>query len=71
VEGPEIAEAVEELFFGARDEILIREEGLHRNNDSSAASFGFQYCVAGTTARVLQQPRLRLLKKSVDLCGST
>jgi hypothetical protein len=53
-----MAEAVEELFFGARDEILIREEGLRRNDDSSAASFGFQYCVAGTTARVLQHPRL-------------
>jgi hypothetical protein len=36
-----LAEGVEKLFFGARDEILIREEGLRRNNDSSAASFGF------------------------------
>ncbi len=44
------------LFFGDRDEILSREAGLRRNNDSSTLSSGCNYCAIGLGARVFTQP---------------
>ncbi len=44
------------LLFGGRDEILIREVGLRRNDDSDTSSFGFNYCAEALGARVFTQP---------------
>ncbi len=55
-EGPVVTQAVWKLFFGDQDEILIREVGLSRNNDSPTLPSGFNCCVEGLGIRVFTRP---------------
>ena len=50
------AQAVWELFFGGRDEILIYSVGLSRNNDSPTLPSEFNYCAEGLHTGVFTQP---------------
>ncbi len=43
------------LFFGDRDEILIHEVDLSRNNDSPTLPSGFNYCAEGLDTGVFTQ----------------
>ena len=49
-------EVVWKLFIGDRDEILRREFGLRRNNESPMPPSGFNYCAEGIGLRVFTQP---------------
>ncbi len=55
-ESPKLTQAVWKLFFCDRDEILIREVGLRRNNDSPTPPSGFNYCAEALGVRVFTQP---------------
>ena len=45
-----------ETIFGDQDEILIREVGLSRNNDSPTLPSGFNCCAEGLGIRVFTHP---------------
>ncbi len=45
-----------ETIFGDRDEILIREVDLRRNNDSPTSPSEFNCCAEGLGVRVFTQP---------------
>ena len=51
-----LTQAVWKLFFGDRDEKLIHEVGLSRNNDSPTLPSGFNYCAEGLDTGVVTQP---------------
>ncbi len=55
-ERPLLTQAVWKLFFGDQDEILIREVGLSRNNDSPTLPSGFNCCAEGLGICVFTQP---------------
>ena len=59
LECPLMAQAVWKLLFGDRDEILIREVGLRRNNDSPTLPSGFNCCAKGLGTDVFTQPGLQ------------
>ncbi len=53
---PVLTQAVSKLFSGGRNEILIREVGLRRNDDSPTLPSESNYCAEGLDLGVLTQP---------------
>ncbi len=51
-----VTQAVRKRFSRGRDEILSREFGLCRNNDSPTPPSGFNYCAEGLSIGVFTQP---------------
>ena len=56
LEGPLWVQAVSELISGGRNEILIREVGLRRNDDLPTLPSGSNYCAEGLDLGVFTQP---------------
>ena len=54
-EGLKVTQAVSKLFSGRRNEILIREVGLRRNDDSPTFPLWSNYCAEGLDLGVLTQ----------------